>query len=1010
MNLRNNRNFSFFFRGLAVAILLSVAGAATAWLWDKHPVPIKDRPDWVVPKSAELNFTVPSEDISQGIYHLLVDTQVYAAEDEEPEYFYHYAQHIVNPRGVEQSAQIHIDYNPAYQSLRLHEVAVWRGGKKIDKLGTARMSLVNSEKELDLLLYSGEQTLHLVLDDIGIGDTIEYSYTIKGYNPIYENTFAFGHYLAWSVPVHQLSVMVHWLKPQPLYHKVTRDEIVVRPVPLKKGFRYVVEKTDIPALVQEEDTPQWFNPYGVVRFSESASWKSVADWARPLMESGVGNSPEIGKIAADIAKVAADRADRIARALQYVQAEVRYFGIEIGGNSHRPSKAEETLARRYGDCKDKTVLLLSILRALGIEAYAALVNSYMNRELRDALPAPNMFDHVIVSVFHGGKVYWLDPTRQYQYGSLSLIHQPDYGYALVLKPGAAALTEARPLHQAYSGNELHEIFDLSAGPQEPALYTARTTVNGLNAEKLRADLANSGQSNTQKDYLMFYKRFYPSIEVVEPARFKDWPEINEMEVEETYSIGGMWDQNTRDKKHYAWFYAHSITPHLRKVKVEQRQHPLGLSHPVNVRQFMEIKLHDYRWNFEEEDFTEGNPYFSFSKVVRFDEASGKLLLEYNYTSKTDFVPPEEIDDYIDAFQRVSEQSRHGIFIKPTSNAGGTEAVEAEPNYALYAIIFYLCMCALIFVAWRAHQRHHPFTGETVYFPVTLPKFMVMWICTFGIYGFYWFYRNWLYVKQRDRSNIMPLARSLLFPFWYYPLYAELRRDNAHRQPRLTALPPPAAGIALAIAFFLAVLASGFSGYTVSAGLIGMLLALPLANYIHFVNTDNQSALRHNSRWQPGHFLLILLSAPLLLFLLGAETGLTPGEKVVEGKNLLNHNMKFLQRKGVVRPADEIEYFYSDAFISIRNDGNGFTDRHVFAYWRDEGQFLLESATFDEIKDIKVIWGNWNSDTTIEVIRRDSTRFPLHISTLRKKDKIFVDALLERWKQQLSGSKQASREQ
>lgn len=990
------RNTSLFFRALAAVLLLAASAPAAAWLWNKYPVPVKDRPDWVEPRPVELDFTVPSADIAQGIYHVLLDTQVHVPEGGEPEYFYHSAQHIANLTGVEQGAQIHIDFNPAYQGLRLHEVAVWRDGARIDKLETARMSLINSEKELAQLIYSGEQTLHMVLDDIRVGDVLEYSYTLKGYNPIYGGIFAFSHQTQWSVPVRHLFVAVHWLKPQPLQYQVAGDDFALRIEPLPKGTRYAMEKTEIQALLREDRAPSWFNPYGSLRFSEAPDWESVADWARPLLESGVGNGPEIQRIAANIAKSAVDRPHRIAKALQYVQGEVRYYGIEIGANSHRPSKAEETLARRYGDCKDKTVLLLSILRALGVEAYAALVNTRLNRGMRDVLPAINAFDHVIVSVFHEGNIYWLDPSRQYQYGSLSSIHQPDYGYALVLKPGASALMGATPRHQAYSGNELRETFDLSAGPGAAALYSAQTTVTGLNAEKLRADLASSGRSSAQQDYLRFYKRFYPSIQPVEPAKFTDRTELNEMQVDEKYSIGAIWDKDNAEEKHNAWFHAHAVAPHLRRIKTAERRHPLALDHPVNVRQLTEVLLHDYRWKFEPEDFNEDNPFFAFSRKVRFDKAARKLLIEYNYVSKTDFVPPEQIEAYLEAYEAVNEQSRYGIFIKPAALSGGTEK-KAEPDYTLYVAGFYLGMFALLFAVWRLRQKRHPVT-ESVYFPVALPKFALMWVCTFGLYGFYWFYRNWLYVKRRDRSSIMPGLRALFCPLWHYALYAELRRDNARRDPGRRHLPPAPFGIALALAFC-AGIASAFAGYAVIAVIASMLLTLPLANYVNFVNQDDPPAIRHNSRLRAAHAVLFLLCAPLALFLLGSETGLVPGARVVEGGSLLNHNLKFLQRRGIVLPTDEVRYFYSDALINIRKDGNGFSDRHVFAYWQDDGQFFLESASFEEIRDIKVVWGQWNSDTVIEVIRRDGSRFALYAGALGGRDERFVEALLERWRQQ-----------
>ena len=45
------------------------------------------------------------------------------------------------------------------------------------------------------------------------------------------------------------------------------------------------------------------------------------------------------------------------------------------------------MERRFGDCKDKTLLLLSLLDALGIEAYPALVNTDVQRGIRQQAPS-----------------------------------------------------------------------------------------------------------------------------------------------------------------------------------------------------------------------------------------------------------------------------------------------------------------------------------------------------------------------------------------------------------------------------------------------------------------------------------------------------------------------------------------------------------------------------------------------------------------------------------------------
>jgi transglutaminase-like putative cysteine protease len=102
-----------------------------------------------------------------------------------------------------------------------------------------------------------------------------------------------------------------------------------------------------------------------------------------------------------------------------VQDEVRYLGIELGTYSHTPTGPSKVFERRFGDCKDKTLLLATVLNELGIDARPALVNTDARRALDGWQPSPYAFDHVIVRAELGGKTYWLDPTTPYQRGTLA---------------------------------------------------------------------------------------------------------------------------------------------------------------------------------------------------------------------------------------------------------------------------------------------------------------------------------------------------------------------------------------------------------------------------------------------------------------------------------------------------------------------------------------------------------------------------------------------------------------
>src|SRR5690606_31370017 len=133
-----------------------------------------------------------------------------------------------------------------------------------------------------------------------------------------------------------------------------------------------------------------------------------------------------------ILKAVPELAARMDSAVALVQREVRYLGFEHGIGAYRPHPPDMVFNQRYGDCKDKSLLLVSVLRACGIRAAPALVNSVSGLSLNDQLPRPSLFDHCIVRAELDGKAHWLDPTMSHNGGNADQRYVPDFGYALVL--------------------------------------------------------------------------------------------------------------------------------------------------------------------------------------------------------------------------------------------------------------------------------------------------------------------------------------------------------------------------------------------------------------------------------------------------------------------------------------------------------------------------------------------------------------------------------------------------
>ncbi len=135
------------------------------------------------------------------------------------------------------------------------------------------------------------------------------------------------------------------------------------------------------------------------------------------------------------------KAEKIQALYEFVSLNYRYIGISLGLARYTPHKADEVLANRYGDCKDKHTLFAALLGAEGIQAYPALISS--TQKIDDEIPSPGEFDHLITAIPEGNGFEFLDTTAEvgklgYLAGTLraksALVVMPGGGSRLVTTP------------------------------------------------------------------------------------------------------------------------------------------------------------------------------------------------------------------------------------------------------------------------------------------------------------------------------------------------------------------------------------------------------------------------------------------------------------------------------------------------------------------------------------------------------------------------------------------------
>jgi len=631
----------------------------TAWLVAGLAVPmpalgataqysIGPAPAWVVPVAPGVASAGQAGQNSEGEIYLLSDTQS-LADDAQRVTYHRVVSTAVNASGVDAVANIDIPFDPSYQSLVLHAINIVRHGRVIPKLATARIQVIQRETELEARIYDGTKTVNVFLDDVRPGDTVDYSYSRIGRNRVFKGIDFGTVLLQFGTPVARIHVRL--LVPQSKSIKFAAANTTLKPVVREHDGRrdYLWDVRDVPGQTVEEGAPDWYAPYAQIAWSEFADWAAVARWAQPLYQVPESLSPALQAQVDRIAKSQTAPAARMLAALQLVQGEVRYLGVEIGPNSQAPNAPALVYARRFGDCKDKTLLTLTLLKHLGIDARAALVNTDLQRGLADALPAPGMFDHVLVQARVDGKVWWLDPTRFTQKADLDHLFQPDYGPALIVDPATQGLTPMRHADPASARRSLSVTFDASAGFDKPVRYTVQTTTTGEPAEALRATLSTTSLAQVQKNYMNFYAGDYPHITAAAPLRVRDDEPDNRIVTTETYAIANIATPSDDGKGHEVDIHLPDIVQLLNDPVATVRKSPLLLTYPQDVSQQTVVLLPE-DWPIKPVSTIIDDPAFRFEQTVKLDGLH--LIITDHYQALSEEVSAKDMPRYVGDLARA----------------------------------------------------------------------------------------------------------------------------------------------------------------------------------------------------------------------------------------------------------------------------------------------------------------------------------------------------------------------
>ena len=413
------------------------------------------------------------------------------------------ATRLATPEVVTQAGTLSIPWQPSKGDLIVHQLEIIRGAERINVLAAGKtFTVIRREQQLEKRAIDGQLTATMAVQGLRVGDVLHLVVSVTNREQVLQGELQ----TAMAMPVAPLKVgfsrvRVLWPANVDMHWKsYAKDPDTAGTV--EKGYRQLVVTGPLPKESElPGDAPMRYHVLPIVEASTFADWNAVSRVMAPLYATHGLIAPG-SPLAEEVATIRAAQPDplkRAASALQLVQEKVAYLYNGLENGNYVPQKPADTWSMRYGDCKAKTLLLLTILHELGIEAEPVLASSNLGDLLPKRLPSAGAFDHVFVKAGIGGRVYWLDGTASgARYADIG--DTPPLRWVLPINAAGAELMSVPMRAPAAPTVSIAVDYDQRAGVTMPTLVHMVMHLRGPLAAYV--GLAKTQGSKEQKDQMV----------------------------------------------------------------------------------------------------------------------------------------------------------------------------------------------------------------------------------------------------------------------------------------------------------------------------------------------------------------------------------------------------------------------------------------------------------------------------------------------------------------------------
>ncbi|MBF0410710.1 MAG: DUF3857 domain-containing protein [Candidatus Riflebacteria bacterium] len=558
------------------------------------------------------------------------------------------------------AAGISLSFDPDREKIKLIHARSYSPDGKITDLNTDQIKI--SKSGGGSVFFDNYREIGFSIPNSCIGGLIDYSYESEEYNPFDKKLWEGVFFFQGNEPVCESRITVRVPKEVPLYYKYYNfGDLSGEPQKKEQGDYIIYEwcRTDLPPIIPEPFMPPSRDIMTTVAYSIQKDWKYKFERLQPMFKKRFVITDAVQKKVDELTAGATSIHEKISRLYLFCQKEIRYISIKGNLSSNQVGhSAEETLKNRYGDCTDKGMLLATMLKCIGVEAYpVGLKTNTAGKAIRD-LP---IFDsnHCITEVNLEGKRFYLDSTAtDYRYPyfraddhDVSVVNDlcERIDHISIQPPEDNAMLVDRKLELSPDGT-VRVIYSASfTGTSEAS---SRESARGVKPEEYEKQV-RAAVSALTPNYTLH------SATHSDPLDFSS-----------AYSVRSEYSLNqyvTRSGK-YLLFEIPFFKLRFAEVSLAERKYDIVYMTSSLRTDDIDITLPDgFKPKFIPENLKISQPWFDFETT--FQHQGNKISVKRKVSWKERVVPVKEYNTYKEALEKIARYTEERIYIEDTRTGG-----------------------------------------------------------------------------------------------------------------------------------------------------------------------------------------------------------------------------------------------------------------------------------------------------------------------------------------------------